>query len=173
MTLVPLIGDADPSTRVLQLPLAALTATADELKPVSFGLPAGAVAVATANVVLAATPCEPTLFRDVIERHGREYCRDVMLVRTGLWPETLNAVTVEVALAVDGDALLVTDLAFFRRVDGSLWLIPPRAAPFIAIGPDGLGLEMSAPFSTASERSAGLCRAAAEIVRLVRSGRGR
>ena len=155
------------------MPLVAVGATADRLRAVTGGLPAGAVEVAAANVVMAATPCESDLFRDVIARHAYERRRDVLLARTGLWPEMLSPVSAEVALTVDRDVVVITDLVFLRHFDGTLWLVPSRVGPFIRVNPDGLGLEMSAPFQTWSERSDGVCRAAAEIVRLTCRGRGR
>lgn len=174
MPLKPPVGPfADPSSRVLQMPLVAVGATAEMLRTVTDGLPAGAVEVDAANVVMAATPCEPVVFRDVIVRHAQEQRRDVLLARTGLWPEMLSPVTAEVALTVDRDVVMIADLVFFRHVDGTLWLVPSRNGPFVTISPAGLGLEMTAPFRTWSERSDGVCRAAAEIVRITRRGRGR
>lgn len=161
---------ADPSARVLRLPLAAIGATPDRLRAVTGGLPAGAVAIAPTNVVVAATPIDGDVFRDVIARHAYEQRRDVLLVRTGLWPETLSPITAEVALKVDREVIVITDLSFFRHRNGGLWLVPTRAGPFIAISEKGLGLEMIAPFQTWEDRSEGVCRAAVEIVRLTRRG---
>lgn len=162
---------ADTSTRVLRLPLVAIGATAERLVAVTGGLPAGAVEVTDSNVVMASTPCAGDIFRDVIARHAYEQRKDVLLTRTGLWPETLSPVTAEVALTLEEEVLVVTELAFFRHVEGGLWLVPTRPGPFIAITHAGLGLEMTPPFQTWHERSDGVCRAAAEIVRLSRRGR--
>lgn len=155
------------------MPLVAVGATAEMLRNVTGGLPAGAVEIETAKVVMAATPCDAGVFRDVIVRHAQQHCRDVLLARTGLWPEVLTPVSADVALTLDGDVLMIVDLVFFRHTDGSLWLVPSRSGPFIAITPAGLGLEMIPPFGTWSERSDGVCRAAAELVRITRSGRAR
>ena len=164
---------ADPSSRVLRLPLAAVGATPDRLRAVTGGLPAGAVEITPTNVVMAATPVDADVFRDVIAKHAYEQGCDVLLLRTGLWPETLSPVTCEVALKVDREVIVITDLAFFRHRAGGLWLVPTRVGPFIAISENGFGLEMVAPFDTWHERSEGVCRAATEIVRLTRRGRGR
>ena len=61
--LSPLIGQAlDPSLRVLVLPLRMLDAP--PVMRSGSGLPAGALDIAPANLILAATPCEAPLFRE-------------------------------------------------------------------------------------------------------------
>lgn len=90
-----------------------------------------------------------------------------MLVRTGFFPETMNPVSVDVALVVPEGSLVLTDLVFMRAEDGGLWLVPQQTGPFFEIRPDGLAMRIDPPFVTWSERVDGTCRAAAEIVRIV------
>ncbi|SEJ53426.1 hypothetical protein SAMN05518849_10851 [Sphingobium sp. AP50] len=155
----------DPSLRVLALPFHALGAAGKV--HAGDGLPAGAFDVASANLVIAATPCSAPLFRPAIDKACRRTDRDVMLVRTGLFPETLDPVSVDLALSYPGGPLIINDLAFMRRSDGSLWLVPQRLGPFVEIRTDGLALTTTPPFATWDERCDGTSRAASQIVRIV------
>ncbi len=98
--------------------------------------------------------------------------RDVLLVHTGLFPETMDPVSVDAVLAGPHGPVIVNELAFMRGYDGSLWLVPLQVGPFIEIRA-GLMLETMPPFVTWDERSEGVCRAAAEIVRIVSRRRTR
>jgi hypothetical protein len=169
--LSPLIGQAlDPSLRVLVLPLRMLDAT-PVMRPAS-GLPAGALDIAPANLILAATPCEAPLFREQMRSACAQSRRDVLLVHTGLFPETIDPVTVDAALTGPDGPMVVTDLSFMRAYDARLWLVPQHVGPFIEVRGDGLVLETLPPFLTWDERCDGVCRAAAEIVRIVTRRRG-
>ncbi|WP_442678324.1 hypothetical protein ACSBM8_12385 [Sphingomonas sp. ASY06-1R] len=160
-------------TRLLSLPHAALGAEASEPIAVSAGLPAGAFLIESANVILSATPCDQPMFSDMMERVARSRRRDVLLMRTGFHPEILNPVQACVALVAERDVLMLEGMAFYRHDDQSLWLVPIDAGPFIAIEPRGLRLEMIPPFLTYDQRVDGLCRAAAEIVRISTRQRSR
>lgn len=162
----------DPALRVLSLPLQQFDSP-PEMLCAGAGLPAGAVYIQPANLMLAGTPCDTPLFRDIIAGACVRFGRDVMLVRTGLFPETLNPVTVDVAFVRPEGSLVVTDLVFMRAQDDRLWLVPPQAGPSFEIRPDGLAMQIEPPFLTWHERCDGTCRAAAEIVRIVTRRRGR
>lgn len=95
-----------------------------------------------------------------------------ILCGTGLFPETIDPVTVDVALTVAAKPSVVKRLTFARHRDKSIWLVPEGAAPFLQLRPEGLAISTVTPFKTADERSDAVCRAAAEIVRIgTRSGR--
>lgn len=161
----------DPALRVLALPLEIF-----KEQPAMCGgngLPAGALEIASANLILAGTPCEAPLFRGATLAASASTGRDVVLVHTGFWPETVDPVTVDVALFGVTGPLALSDLIFLRANDGSLWLVPQEVGPFIEIRHDGLALNSLPPFLTWHERCDGVCRAAAEIVRIVTRRRGR
>lgn len=164
---------ADPSTRVLALPFAALGLTAGDAMPFTGGMPAASCEFARLNLIAGATPVSAPMFRDVAGRVARETGRDVMLVRTGLHPETLDPVRAEIALNAAGDTIVLTDLSFYRHRDGALWLVPAAEGAYLELTADGLHLHTVPPFGTWFERGDGLCRAAAEIVRLLRRRRAR
>lgn len=169
MPLAPPAGPfADPATRVLALPFAALQASLADASPVTAGMPAASCALPRLNLIAGATPVDAPMFRDVIGHVAHTSGHDVMLVRTGLHPETLDPVRVEVAINAAGETLVLTDLAFYRHRDDGLWLIPQHRSACFQLTGDGLSLQTIPPFSNVNERSDGLCRAAAEIVRMTR-----
>lgn len=155
----------DLSSRVLALPLRMIDAEPDMLGGGN-GLPAGCLDLTPANLILAATPCDAPLFEQAIANACTRFDRDILLVRTGLFPETLNPVTSQVALRTRGEPLLLDRLTFMRGRDGDLWLVPEGTGVFVEVRHDGLALETTPPFVTWDERCDGVCRAASEIVRL-------
>ena len=167
----PIEPSLGPSQRVLSLPLAELYDVPVPLGALA-GLPAGALDIVAANLVMAATPCDAPLFAGKVEAACARLNRDIMLVRTGLFPETMDPVTVDVALIGPDGPVVVTGLSFMRRDDG-LWLVPSRVGACIEIRGEGLVLHAALPFGSPDERIDGLCRAASEIVRLVARRRGR
>ncbi|MEZ0495134.1 hypothetical protein [Sphingomonas sp. IW22] len=161
----------DPAVRVLAFPLELFTHCYMPRGSIA-GLPAGVIEIDTANLLLAATPCNAPMFVQALEAACAKLRRDVMLVRTGLFPETIDPVTVDVALTVTAKPLVVKRLTFARHRDKSIWLVPEGAAPFLQLRPEGLAISTVTPFRTSDERSDAVCRAAAEIVRIgTRSGR--
>lgn len=162
---LPTIGPTlDPSLRVLSLPLKMLDGMIVSLS--GYGLPAGALEIVSANLILAATPCVAPLFRDTMVAACARSRRDVMLVHTGLFPEMIDPVTIDVGLVGPEGPFVMTDLIFMRGRDERLWLVPQEVGPFIEVRGDGLALETVPPFVTWNERCDGVCRAAAEIVRI-------
>ncbi len=167
---------AEPSTGpwidVLALPFAAMAIDIEDTAPITEGLPSGACLIEALNLVVAATPCSAPMFSDTVERFADLYDRDVLLVRAGFAPELLNSVCSDVAL-VGGDPVLLRELVFFRHVDRSLWLVAAKGdGPSVLLDLDGLTLVLEPPYDDPWQRSDGLARAAAEIVRLTRK-RGR
>ncbi|RYG87979.1 MAG: hypothetical protein EON59_05815 [Alphaproteobacteria bacterium] len=168
--LPPLVDLDDATMRVLSLPFGALCASTEDTAAYRGGMPAASLELGAANLILGATCCDRPVFSNVISRISGRRGRDVLLARTGFHPEILNPVTVDVALFAGRDVLLMEGLAFFRSSVGGLWLVSPCDLPFVEVGPGGLRLDMEPPFTGPDERSDGLCRAAAEIVRLGRTG---
>ncbi|RYY29340.1 MAG: hypothetical protein EOP62_00425 [Sphingomonadales bacterium] len=169
----PSAHDHSVGSRILALPLGAIGDAPMMMYDPSGGELPGAIEMDAINLVVASTHFEAPRLLDTIALVSCNHRRDLMLVRAGIFPETFNPVTVDVALDAGGDALVLTDRAFFRHVDRTLWLVPEGDGPFIEICQRGLRLEMISPFLTSEERVDGLCRAAAEIVRLTAQGRGR
>ncbi|NIJ22070.1 hypothetical protein FHS95_003781 [Sphingomonas naasensis] len=162
-----LIG-ADLATRLISLPLAAMRAVAVvPHKPIEH-MPACTVTAPAGRLLMAATPQPAPMFADTLEQVSRAHASDVLLIRGGRHPELIDAVTVDVALRYGNDALLLADMLFFRHIDKGLWLVPEKRGPFLELTRSGLRLEMLPPWFDTDERSAGLCRAAAEIARLTR-----
>lgn len=162
----------DIATRLLVIPYKALGPDATAPLNVSSGLPVGAVEIASANLIMAATSCDGPMFSSTIERVARGHERDVLLIRAGLFPETMNPVTVDVALFAR-DVVTLRGLSLYRHHDNALWLLPADSGPCLAIEATGLRLEMLPPCTTYDERSDGLTRAATEIVRLATNRRMR
>lgn len=163
---------ADLATRLLSLPLAAMKAVA-VIPPVAVtDMPTGTIRVPPARLLAAVTPQPAPTFADTLEQVSRDHRSDILLIRSGRHPETIDAVSADVALCCGGDALIVTGLLFFRHTDRGLWLVAEAGGPFIELTRAGLRLELLPPYLDPDERSAGLCRAAAEIARLARHRSG-
>jgi len=163
---------ADLATRLVSLPLVAVRAVAVIPPAPIADMPACTLAVPTARLLVAATPYPAPMFADTLEQVCRAHVSDVLLIRTGRHPETIDPVTVDVALRFAGDALIMPGMLFFRHADTGLWLVPGMRGPFLELTPDGLKLQTLPPWLDDDERSAGLCRAAAEIARLARRRSG-
>lgn len=162
-----------PSSRALRNLL--LTAL-DRPSPVRLGgntgLPTEAVDCLDQNLVIAVTTVTERLFDDALLRFVERSRRDVVLVRAGFHPETLNPVRVDVALRTSfSRPVLVADLSLWRHVDGSLHLVPEASDLFIEVAGRGLDALLVRPWNGWQERSDGLARAAAEVVRAVSCAR--
>jgi len=127
------------------------------------GLPA-AVDFPVHDVIVSVTPVTAPMFDQALLRCAAARRRDVMLIRHGFHPETIDPVRVDVVLRSVGGPLLLTDLSFFRHRDRSLHLVPDDAGQSVKIGPDGLELGIRPPWDSAWDRAAGLESAAAQIV---------
>lgn len=168
----PLVEQSlDPCLRILALPLRMLAAPPILLRG-GDGLPAGALHIPAARLILAATPCDAPMFRDAARAACVTHDRDILLVRSGLFPETFDPVAVDVFLVGPDGPLMLSNLSFLRRAD-RLWLVPDTSGPSVEIASSGLELALELPFADPEERSDGLCRAAADIVRLTARRRRR
>lgn len=135
------------------------------------GLPACALECLVHNLVIAATPVVEPLFDDALVRFAQASGRDVLLIRHGFHPETLDPVRIDVAARTFAGPLLIRDTSLYRALDGSLHLLPECHDLFAEIGEHGLDLSMLPPWRDWEERIEGLERAAAEIVRANARGR--
>ena len=162
-----------PSSRAMRdLFLAKL----DQPQPVRLGgntgLPAEAVDCVDQNLIVAVTPVTERLYDDALLRFADRSRRDVVLVRHGFHPETLDPVRVDVALRTSfGSPILVPDLSLWRGTDGSLHLVPDGNDLFVEVAGHGLDALLVRPWNGWEERCDGLTRAAAEVVRAVARAR--
>lgn len=159
---------ADAVARLLTLPLVAMRAVIIIPPEPIEHMPACTVRVAETRLLVAATSQPAPVFADTLEQVSCANGDDILLIRGGRHPEILDPVSVDVALHYEGDALVIRDMQFFRHADRGLWLVPTARGPFIELTRTGMRLEMLPPFLDAEDRTTGLCRAAAEIVRLMR-----
>ncbi|WP_152608762.1 hypothetical protein [Croceibacterium mercuriale] len=162
---------ANPSARVLALPLQALAACPADLLSFTEGMPVQGHLLPTCNLILPATSFDSPLVRLAVTEAARMWHYSVLLVRSGLHPEGLDPVLVDVSIA--GAPVGLHDLAFYRHTDASLWLVPTETSVSHCLEIDEAGVSRfgRCPYADADERSDGLCRAVAEIVRLARTGR--
>ena len=162
-----------PSSRAMRdLILAEL----DQPRPVPLegntGLPAEAVDCLDQNLIVATTPITERMHDQALLRFAERSRRDVVLVRHGFHPETLDPVRVDVALRTSfGRPMLVADLSLWRGTDGSLHLVPDGSDLFIEVAGHGLDALLVRPWNGWEERCDGLSRAAAEVVRAVARAR--
>ena len=165
--------DTDTLPRAATTLLDLILTELDDPKPqlvAGTGLPAGAVDLLDHNLTICATPVviEP-MFRGALHRACASTHRDVLLVRHGFHPEVLDPVEVDLAIRTTGGPLLIEGMSFLRHRDGSLHLVPRDHDLFAEITSRGIDLSMVPPYDLWDERTEGLTRAAAEIVR---AGRG-
>lgn len=135
------------------------------------GLPAGALECLEHNLVVAATPIVEPLFDAALERFAAASKRDVLLVRHGFYPETIDPVRIDVALRSITGPILVCDTSLWRGKDGGLHLVPARPDLYVEVGRNGLAVRLTPPWDRWDDRTAGLEQAAAEIVRACRASR--
>ena len=154
-----------------------LLAALDQPSPVALGgntgLPAGAVDCLRQNLVIVTTPVCERLFDTALLRFADRSRRDVVLLRHGFNPETIDPVKVDVALRCSfGSSILVSDLSLWRCADGSLQLVPDGDDLFVEVAGHGLDALLVRPWDGGwEERCDGLTRAAAEVVRAVARAR--
>lgn len=135
-----------------------------ERRPVTGGLPAGALEFGGARLIVAGTPCTVPLFGDAIQRTARRSGCDVMVARHGTYPELLDPVMWDAAVFSGNHPIPLQDLLLFIDQAEQMWLVPSKIGPFLRVGDNGLNLEMEAPFISWSERCRGVCEAAKRIV---------
>lgn len=146
------------SARLIQLPLEATNAIPDPLAS-SVGMPTCSVRLPGLKLVMAATADDDTArFRDAMRATATARGSSVLVIAHGKWPETLNPVHATVLIELSSGPLLLDNLLFYRDGENGLWFIPANGrGPWLALGPDGLRLSMTAPYADREERSNGLC----------------
>lgn len=140
--------------------------------PAPGGLPAGAIHLPAARLIIASTCCTARLFDEQILKVASSSGADVILMRHGLFPETLDAVSYDVAMHIDGQPMLFCDLALYDHPADGFWLVPSKSGPHIAIERDGLRLADEAPYVSWTERCEAVCRAAKRTVLAARLSGG-
>lgn len=132
------------------------------------GLPDATVDVPSANLLLSRTPIEEPFFQDTMLRVVEETARDLIVIRSGFHPETLNPLVFDVVLHTPVEPLALYDLSLFRDFDRTLHLVPQEDGPCVSLVPDKLQVASGLPFASHKARRHGRERAAAEIVRRLR-----
>lgn len=130
------------------------------------GLPANAVHIPDARLILAATPLDAQLFERNAIRAAMATQYDVLLLGVGLHPEVLNAITVTIVTTEFGIALSELEMVLCRGAGGRLLVARQRGRSAYAITADGL-VELPHAFADADDRADAANRFAAEIVRLL------
>lgn len=154
------------SGRMLTFLLNAIDRTGGEVGP--GGLPAGAVHFPDIRLAIAATCCDVPLFRDRMLAAAARTGSDVLVMRHGLHPESLNPVKFDVIIHVNEEPCLLTDLVLYHdQVDG-YWLVPPGNGAHVALDAEGLRLADQPPFITWHQRCDAVRRAASQIDRAAR-----
>lgn len=141
-------------------------------KPVSHGLPAGAVQLANQNLILGATVCDPPMFRQAIQCAAATTGSDVLIAHHGFHPETLNTVEYSLVVHISGIPMPLERMLLYVHPTDGFWLVPSGLGPFVALGRNGLRLDHEPPFITDAQRVQGLCDAARMIVQTMREVRG-
>ncbi|NIJ35300.1 hypothetical protein [Sphingomonas oligoaromativorans] len=155
------------SARLIQLPLEATNAIPEPLTS-SGSMPICSVQLPDLGLVLSASADDDTArFRDAMRATATALGSSVLVIAHGKWPETLNPVHATALIELSSGPLLLDNLLFYRDRENGLWFIPANGRGlWLALGHNGLCLSMTAPYVDREERSTGLCRAAAEIVRM-------
>lgn len=136
---------------------------------VRLGLPAGAVQLGEPRLILAATVCDPPLFREAVATAAATAGSDVILAHTGFFPETLNDVHFSLSVHIDGKPHQFERMVLFYQPSDGYWLVPLDRGPFVALERGGLRVHHEPPFLTAQQRATGVCEAAKILVRRTRS----
>jgi hypothetical protein len=142
-----------------------------DVKAVSHGLPPGSVLLTDRRLVLAGTRCMAPVQGEMLRDAAAQLSADVVLIRHGSFPETLDEVRLDVAVRLDCAIALMSDMLLYHCAADGWWLVPEDRGPFAALRPNGLELTFEPPFLTHDQRSEGLTAAAARIVRAARGGR--
>ena len=134
------------------------------------GLPAGSLYLPAARLILASTCCTKPLFEPQMRKAAARTGADVVLMRHGLFPETLNVALFDVIIHVNREPELISDLVLYEHPADGFWLVPSGNGAHIALEQDGLRLADQPPFVTWHERCDAVCRAAKLIARHARPG---
>lgn len=132
------------------------------------GLPVASVHLPAARLIIASTTCTVPLFKKAMLAAAQETQSDVLLMRHGLFPESLESAHCDLALYLNGYPAFIQDMLLYHHPEDGFWLVPGGVGPHVAIEPDGLRVAEEAPYYGWQERSDSLCRAARLIARHAR-----
>jgi hypothetical protein len=135
------------------------------------GLPAGSVHLPAARLILSTTSCMVPMFAEQMLKVAKGTRCDVLMLRHGFFPESLNTAVCDVALYLNGMPIVLLDLVLYHDPEDGFWLVPDGAGPHIAIERDGLRVADEPPYIAWQERSDAVCRAARLIAQYARPGR--
>lgn len=151
--------------------LAALDATDTAVLKPAASLPMPCFHLASTGTLVCATPINSLpVFRAAMIAAAALNKVDVLVVKHGLAPETLDDVTIDVVTGRTRSVRMLWDLCRYRAIDGGSWLVPPTGAagPSVRIDTSGLTLVADPPYVDLNERGDGLARAARETVLAMR-----
>jgi hypothetical protein len=136
--------------------------------PAPGGLPAGALHLGPAKLIIAGTPCDAPVFHGAMRAAAAATGADVVLVHHGLFPETMSQVTFSVLVHMSGQPYLLENMVLYHHPEDGYWLVPSSLGPYVALEQKGLRVDFQPPFVTFVERMDGVCAAAAKVVRATR-----
>ena len=154
--------------RMTDLLLAAINGRGDP-RQVTYGLPAGALHLETARLILAGTPCSPPLFEGQMRSAAALTGADVVLAHHGFCPEVLNPLTFSVLVHLDGEPEMLTGMILYRHPTGEFWLVPGELGPCVALESSGLKLDSEPPYLTFHQRCEGISCAAAAVLQAMKA----
>lgn len=159
------------SLALLQPLLAALDATDTAILKPRSSLPAPCFWMPNIRTIICATPINTLpMFRAAMVSAAAVDKVDAILVQHGLFPETLDDVTIDAVLGRHSSVRMLWSLCRYRGGDGSTSLVPPSIGSGPSVRLDGAGLTTMTepPYRDSEERSDGLSRAARETVLAMR-----
>lgn len=140
------------------------------LKPVG-SLPAPCFQIADLRTVVCATSIHSiAMFRAEMIAVGANTGMDVVTLRHGRHPETLDDVSYDVVTGGGRSLRMLWELCAYRHDDGRYWLVPPLpgTGASILLTARGVTLTAEPPYRDMDERGDGVARAARETVLAMR-----
>lgn len=129
-----------------------------------YGLPPGIIVVPERDLMVAATAAPLLNYLSAVERVATERTLDVLLVQFSDLKDALIRIDVDVALAAMPGIWVEKGLRIWTDYQ-TRWLVPEGFGASVLISPEGLRLELVAPFETLAQRDAGIARAEHEMAR--------
>lgn len=138
-------------------------------RPITSGLPAGAVLYEVPNLVIAGTPCSIPMFKKPMATVACCKAVNVIIARHGTYPEVLDPVLWDAMIWTEEGLIEFEDMILFEGRAGDLCLVPGCSGPILHRRSTGVVVDVLPTF-TWEERSEGICRAAKRLVLLSRDG---
>ncbi|TFI57508.1 hypothetical protein E2493_14995 [Sphingomonas parva] len=134
------------------------------------GLPAGAIFLHDARLILASTCCMAPLFRPQMFDAATRTSADVLLMRYDQEMNARTAATFDVLVHVDGNGMLFGDMVLSFDPDDGYWLVPNGTGCSVALGYEGLRLEFDIAHTAWQQRREGVTAAQAQLGRSILPG---